>query len=656
MSTNQRICAQLGLLLLFLMVSFFAAGEATFYESYQTALDHERAGRWQQARNHFLEAVAMNPAPAKRVKTYGLNFMRDYDPYAHLAYCEWRLSMLDDASTHLAIARKAGVTPPLRLAELEALIVRARQSQSPPQAAQQTPPAVEPAPIQPPQQTPAPAPTLGTLKVESIPPGAGLTIDGKERGVTPLETTLPAGPHEIRFQLSNHQPVQSTVTLQAGQTQTVSMTLTPLPAPKAATPPVEEKPAPRVKTPPPPTTMEPARTSTSVSPSPVPATGEKQKTAMPARQTPPVPAAVPSPRFPRVLFAGLLLVIAALALLLLRKHAVPQTTIATSTTLAPRKQSPSDDTPTRALSDDAMKTPISRQGVTPTPSAQPALEEVLPMAKPLPGGSLPEFAGYKIHGILGRGGMGITYLAARTRDGLPMAIKVPHDHLLDNEEFAQRFIREGSLGSTLHHPNIIRVYEAGVSGKTPFIAMELIQGETLESRLRRLGTLPPRVALEIVRDIALALDYARLKGIVHRDLKPENIMLPDRGGLKVMDYGIARIMESPGLTSSEAFLGTPSYSSPEAASGGVDQQSDLYSLGIILYRMLAGEAPFRSTNILEVLDMHRYRPLPPFPPELKIPEAVFQLTKKLTAKKKTERYANAEVMLIELNTILNQLE
>lgn len=280
--------------------------------------------------------------------------------------------------------------------------------------------------------------------------------------------------------------------------------------------------------------------------------------------------------------------------------------------------------------------------------------EVKEQAIPLKQGMSSDFGAYALEGILGRGGMGTTYLARRKRDGLPVAIKVPHEHLLDNEEFALRFLREGALGSTLHHPNIIRIYEAEKLGSQSYIVMELIQGETLEKKLRRERLLPIPIALDIARDIALALDYARLKGVVHRDLKPENIMILKRGGLKVMDYGIARIAGS-GLTASEAYLGTPSYSAPESTSGKADQQSDLYSLGIILYRMLAGDPPFRSMDALEVLQMHRSQPLPPFPQELQIPREIFALVSKLTAKDKTERYADAESFLIDLNRVLKNL-
>ena len=133
-------------------------------------------------------------------------------------------------------------------------------------------------------------------------------------------------------------------------------------------------------------------------------------------------------------------------------------------------------------------------------------------------------------------------------------------------------------------------------------------------------------------------------------------MLLDRGGLKVMDYGLARIIGLPGLTTSNTYLGTPSYSAPEAAvAGEVDQQSDMYSLGIILYRMLTGQLPFRSTNPLEVLQMHCTKPLPALPPVLAIPEEVQRMVQVLTAKNKADRYPDAESFLIDMNTVLNHL-
>ena len=263
---------------------------------------------------------------------------------------------------------------------------------------------------------------------------------------------------------------------------------------------------------------------------------------------------------------------------------------------------------------------------------------------------------YVLEGILGQGGMGTTYRARRRRDGLAMVVKVPHEHVLSRPEFAHRFVREGQLGATLHHPNIIRIFEAGETDGRPFIAMELVDGITLEKRLESGAPIRLAEALRIARDVALALDYAHLKGVVHRDLKPENVMLVEDRAAKVMDYGIARLLGSEGLTATDMYLGTPLYSAPESVRPPeVDAQSDLYSLGIILYRMLTGRLPFRSTNPLELLQMHVSEPLPPFPAELALPESVWQLVSRMTAKQKSERYASAELLLRDLDAILNRL-
>jgi hypothetical protein len=276
--------------------------------------------------------------------------------------------------------------------------------------------------------------------------------------------------------------------------------------------------------------------------------------------------------------------------------------------------------------------------------------------KPLPDGVSPDFGAYRLEGVLGAGGMARTFLGTRVRDGLRVAIKVPHDHLLADEEGVARFLREGELGATLHHPNIVRIFEAGEHRGHPFLAMEFLQGPTLEEFLRAQGPLAVRPALEIARGIAVALDYAHLKGVIHRDLKPENVILAEGMQVKVMDYGIARVLGAPGLTAPQTYLGTPLYSAPEAIDPPeVDHQSDLYSLGIVLYRMLAGAPPFVSTNPFELFTLHRTSPLPPFSAERGIPAEAVALVSRLTAKEKRDRYPGAELLLRDLDRLLNAL-
>ena len=266
---------------------------------------------------------------------------------------------------------------------------------------------------------------------------------------------------------------------------------------------------------------------------------------------------------------------------------------------------------------------------------------------------LPLIGGYRVLGRLGRGGMATAYRAEQTRDRQVVVLKIPHEHLLDDHEFVERFLREGSLGATIHHPNIIRIFEAGTHERTPFIAMELVEGETLESRLAREGALPAPEALEIARGIALALDYAHVKGVVHRDIKPDNVMLLADGSVKVMDFGIARVDAAPGLTATHTYLGTPLYSAPEAIDPGqVGPHSDLYSLGIVLYRMLSNRVPFEAPSPLKVVELHRTAPLPPLAADLGIPAPAEAMVRRLTAKRKEDRYPSAESFLDDLNRYL----
>lgn len=643
---------------LLLSATTSSSAQSTFYEAYTKGLELQRTEQWSAAREAFLRAAELHPQPERRIKTYGLNFLHLYDPYIHLAHCEARLGMYAEAARDLEISRRAGVTPQPLLEEIQRKVKQkmAEKAGEPP------PPAT------------SPAEPVALLKMESSPSGASVLIDGVERGATPLALTLEEGSHQVQYQLEGYITVSENVAMKKGETQTSRVVLAqvepgapPVPVPQA----VPEHPVKTEAAEPAASTgvKKPADQAPAVQPqTPEPAQPQPQATTPSASrpvETKVEPAAnkeekdkgLRISKRQQAMIALLAVVIVLLVLMARRTKQAPvqeQTGTSAATQLSATKQRlpRPEDTPTQALYDlgTVKQTP---EGATPAP--MPSFTELKKQAQPLKEGMSSEFGPYVLEGLLGRGGMGTTYLARRKRDGLPVAVKVPHDHLLDNEEFAQRFLREGSLGSTLHHPNIIRIYEAEKLGNQPYIVMELIEGETLEKKLKRERALPLHTALEIARDIALALDYARLKGVVHRDLKPDNIMILQRGGLKVMDYGIARIIGSPGLTSSEAYLGTPTYSSPESTTGKVDQQSDLYSLGIILYRMLTGEAPFRSTNPLEVLEMHRKAPLPPFPAMLEIPEQVYGLVSTLTAKSKSDRYPDAESFLVDLNRVLKHL-
>jgi serine/threonine-protein kinase len=273
----------------------------------------------------------------------------------------------------------------------------------------------------------------------------------------------------------------------------------------------------------------------------------------------------------------------------------------------------------------------------------------LPAAGPSSGSfeNLPiEFGEYRLVRRLGKGGMATVYEAERR--GERFALKRPlAGHLLD-PRFRERFDREADLGRSLHHPNIIRIFDRGQVGEVPFFAMELIDGETLRDRLDRDGRLDPRLAAGITARVAEALDYAHHKGVVHRDLKPSNIMLERSGGVKVMDYGIARAQHLEGVTVTGGFVGTPQYAAPEAVDALTEPRSDLYSLGVVFFEMLTGSVPFRGENPLAVLQA-QCAVAAPAPSSLNpaVPETLDRIVLQLLDKEPSAR-PTAEMLLNHL--------
>jgi len=265
-------------------------------------------------------------------------------------------------------------------------------------------------------------------------------------------------------------------------------------------------------------------------------------------------------------------------------------------------------------------------------------------------------AGYDLQGMLGRGGMATTFRARRRRDGTLVALKIPHETLTD-PEWTARFVREGKLGETLHHPSIVRIHEAGEEGGRPYLAMELLAGRTLAAELRALERLPLTRALEIAAAVAEALDYAHAKGVIHRDLKPDNLMLLPDGTVKVMDYGVARNLGLAGLTATQSFLGTPLYAAPEMIEPErIDHRVDLYALGLILYEMLEGEPPFRAGDAVQVLRMQIHQPFPKREALAhEIPEDVWRLIERLCRKLPEDRYPDAAALLVDLKKVLRDL-
>jgi serine/threonine protein kinase len=268
---------------------------------------------------------------------------------------------------------------------------------------------------------------------------------------------------------------------------------------------------------------------------------------------------------------------------------------------------------------------------------------------------------YTIERELGRGGMGAVYLAVHALLGRRAAVKVLLPELSRNQDHVQRFFNEARAATAINHPSIVEVYDFGWSSDgSAYIVMELMDGESLSARLRRLGRLPVGNALTVARQIANALAAAHKAGIVHRDLKPDNIFLvPDievAGGerVKLLDFGIAKLAADGGVsrTTTGAIMGTPLYMSPEQCEGArqVDHRTDLYALGCILFEMITGRVPFVHEGVGGLIGMHLYVA----PPELRslAPEApveVETIVARLLAKKPEERFQTADELSAALS-------
>ena len=215
---------------------------------------------------------------------------------------------------------------------------------------------------------------------------------------------------------------------------------------------------------------------------------------------------------------------------------------------------------------------------------------------------------YRLERELGRGGMGLVFLATDTALDRPVAVKVMHPDLSIHGSITQRFLAEARMIARLRHPNIVSVHSAGEATGIFYYVMDHVPGESLRERLNAAGKLDSAETVRIVGDIAHALAAAGQAGLVHRDVKPENILLDSATGRAMLaDFGIARVAAADAeaqLTGQGIAVGTPTYMSPEQAAGeGVDSRSDLYGLGVVAYEMLAGQHPFRGPNGAAVISM-----------------------------------------------------
>ncbi|MFV1984490.1 MAG: protein kinase [Thiohalomonadales bacterium] len=254
--------------------------------------------------------------------------------------------------------------------------------------------------------------------------------------------------------------------------------------------------------------------------------------------------------------------------------------------------------------------------------------------------------GYKIIDILGRGGMAIVYKAIQESVGRTVAIKVLAPNHSD-ETFTDRFLREAQIISNLTHPNIITVFDAGVVKSYHYMSMEYITGKTLRDARDDLSR---KQKVDILKQIALALNYAGNKGYVHRDIKPENIMLHEDGRAVLMDFGIARGDDtSNGLTLTGKAIGTPYYMSPEQTKGvKVDPRSDIYSLGVVLFQALTGYVPYDGNSFVDVGIKHLSKPIPTLPNGLESFQAIIN---KAMSKDPAHRYQSGAELVEALNNV-----
>ena len=274
---------------------------------------------------------------------------------------------------------------------------------------------------------------------------------------------------------------------------------------------------------------------------------------------------------------------------------------------------------------------------------------------------------YQVLSLLGVGGMGEVYLARDPRLDRTVALKILPGELAADADRMQRFTREARAASALNHPNVATIYDVGESEGISFIAMEHVEGETLLARISRRMT--PSEVVDIAVQAADALDLAHAKGITHRDIKPANLMLTDRGNVKVLDFGVAKVARSDEgslngdwtvepVTAVGSVVGSAPYMSPEQIVGGdVDSRSDVFSLGVVIYQMATGQRPFSGSTRAELKDriLHAapetmMRLNPATPPELE------RITLKCLEKRTDDRYQSARELLTELWPLKRQLD
>lgn len=260
----------------------------------------------------------------------------------------------------------------------------------------------------------------------------------------------------------------------------------------------------------------------------------------------------------------------------------------------------------------------------------------------------PQIPGYIIEKHIGSGAMASVHLAIQQSLERKVALKIMATAMLGDPQFCERFLKEGKIVAQLNHPHIITIYDIGVVQNCYYMAMEYVAGGvTLKDRIQQ--GIAPELAATLLQEIASALGYAHGRGFVHRDVKPANILMRPDGSAVLSDFGIAKAFDGTQMTAVGATMGTPSYMSPEQIQGtGLDARSDLYSLGVVFFEMLAGRKPFQGDSIPTVLWKHVNDPVPRLPGRL----AVFQgVVDCLLAKDPDDRYNDARALIRALQSL-----
>ncbi len=260
---------------------------------------------------------------------------------------------------------------------------------------------------------------------------------------------------------------------------------------------------------------------------------------------------------------------------------------------------------------------------------------------------------YEIIEEIGRGGMAQVFLAKCLVLNRYVAIKVLRPEYRDDADFIKRFKIEAQSAASLSHPNIVSIYDVGNEGDIEYIVMEHVEGITLKQYLGAKGTLPWKEAVDSAAQICSGLEHAHKKGIIHKDIKPENIMITKEGILKITDFGIAKALNQGTITTGGLTMGSVHYFSPEQARGGItDAKTDLYSVGILLYEMVAGKRPFEGETAISVAMQHiEAEPVRPSMFNQSIPKSLETVILKAMKKNQSERYQSATEMLIDLKKV-----